>query len=203
MASRSAFPRSGAAALAIVTAIVVGACGSSGATSPGGGTGTGGGNGGAASAAPAGAVVTDACTLLTPADVQGVIGFAVTKTEPYKDAGQSGCTWSWPSTMGDSTDDVTIQVMSPGGKADFASNRSFIGSFDAGLSSAMPSLVASAGTLFQETDLSGLGDAAFVGPGYVLFVVKGDTEFKVEPGFIDPDVDGKLVKLAKIAVGHF
>jgi hypothetical protein len=198
MASRSAFPRSGAAALTIVTALMVGACSASSATSPGGGTGSGAANGGASGAAPAGAAVTDACTLLTPADVQSVIGFAVTKTEPYKDAGQPGCTWSW----GDSNDNVSIQVTSPGGKADFASNRSFIGSFDAGLSSAMPSLVASAGTLFQQTDLTGLGDAAFMGPGYVLYVVKGDTEFKVQPGFIDPDVEGKLVKLAKLAAGR-
>ena len=202
MASRSAFPRSRAAALTIVTAVLVGACGASGATSPGGSTSPSGGGGAgspASSAAPAGAVVTDACSLLTPADVQSVIGSAVTKTEPYKNGPhEPGCTWSW----GDGTDNVSIQVMSPGGQSDFASNRSFIGSFDAGLSSAMPSLVASAGNLFQQTDLSGLGDAAFMGSGYVLYVVKGDTEFKVQPGFIDSDVQGKLVKLAKIAVGR-
>jgi len=199
MASRFVFRGSGAAAtLCIVASIVVGGCGGSG-TAPSGGSSGQGASGGGGSAAPAGAVVTDACSLLAAADVQGVVGFAVNKTEPYKNGPhEPGCTWSW----GDGNDNVSIQVMSPGGKADFASNRSFIGSFDAGLSSAMPSLVASAGTLFQQTDLTGLGDAAFMGPGYVLYVVKGDTEFKVQPGFIAPDVEAKLVKLARIAVGN-
>ena len=188
-----------AAALCMVAAFVVGGCGGAGAAASAGNSGQGGGNGGGGSPAPAGAVVTDACSLLTAADVQGVVGSAVTKTEPYKNGPhEPGCTWSW----GDGNDNVSIQLMSPGGKADFDSNRSFIGSFDAGLSSAMPSLVASAGNLFQQTDLSGLGDAAFMGSGYVLYVVKGDTEFKVQPGFIDSDVQGKLVKLAKIAVGR-
>jgi hypothetical protein len=200
MASRVVFRASGAAAaLCIVAAIVVGGCGGSGAAASAGSSGQSSAGGGGGSPAPAGAVVTDACSLLTAADVQGVVGSAVTKTEPYKNGPhEPGCTWSW----GDSNDNVTIQVMSPGGQADFASNRTFIGSFDTGLASAMPSLVASAGTLFQQTDLSGLGDAAFMGPGYVLYVVKGDTEFKVQPGFIDSDVQGKLVKLAKVAVGH-
>jgi hypothetical protein len=201
MASRVLFRGSrAAAALVFAAAIAVGGCGGSGASTPGASTGAGGGNGGAGgTSTTGGAVVTDACSLLTAADVQGVIGTAVSKTEPYTNGPKEpGCTWSW----GDGSDNVSIQLMSPGGKADFDSNRAFIGSFDAGLSSAMPSLVASAGNLFQQTDLSGLGDAAFMGPGYVLFVVKGDTEFKVQPGFIDSDVQGKLVKLAKIAVGH-
>ena len=199
MASRVVFRRSwAAAAICVVAAIMVGGCSGGGIAATAGGVGQS-ANGGGGSAAPAGAVITDACSLLTAADVQGVVGSAVTKTEPYKNGPhEPGCTWSW----GDGNDNVSIQLMSPGGKADFDSNRSFIGSFDTGLASAMPSLVASAGTLFQQTDLSGLGDAAFMGPGYVLYVVKGDAEFKVQPGFIDSDVQGKLVKLGKIAVGR-
>jgi len=199
MASRVVFRRSwAAAAICVVAAIMVGGCSGGGIAATAGGVGQS-ANGGGGSAAPAGAVITDACSLLTAADVQGVVGSAVTKTEPYKNGPhEPGCTWSW----GDGNDNVSIQLMSPGGKADFDSNRSFIGSFDTGLASAMPSLVASAGGLIQQTDLSGLGDAAFMGPGYVLYVVKGDTEFKVQPGFIDSDLQGKLVKLAGIVVGH-
>ena len=151
------------------------------------------------SAASRGAVVTDACGLLTAAEVQGVVGSAVTKTESFKDTpGQPGCTW----TIGDGTDNVSIQVRSPGGRADFTSARSFIGSFDSGLASAMPTLASDAGNLFQQTDLTGLGDGAFIGPGNVLYVMKGDTELRVQPAFLDSDLNGKLVKLARLALGR-
>jgi hypothetical protein len=148
-------------------------------------------------------VVNDACKLLTGAEVQAVIGYAVTKTEPFQDTpGEPGCTWSWPSAMGDSTDSVSIQVTSPGGKADFAANRSFIAGFNNGLASAAPTLASDAGNLFQTSDLAGVADAAFMGDGFVLYVVKGDTEFRLDPAFLDSDVQGKLVKLAKIVAGR-
>jgi hypothetical protein len=150
-----------------------------------------------------GSTVTDACKLLTGADIQSVIGQAVTKTEPFQDTPrQPGCTWSWPSNMGDPSDSVSIQVTSPGGKGDFESTRSFIGSFNSGLASAAPSLASDAGALFQASDLAGIGDSAFMGDGFVLYVLKGDTEFRLQPGFLDSDVQGKLVTLAKIVAGR-
>jgi hypothetical protein len=203
MSSHVAAPRTRwAVSMSLIGAVLLGGCSSS-ASAPPAGAGAGGGGGAPSSAVTGGAVVTDACKLLTGAEIQGVVGYAVTKTEPYQDApGQPGCTWSWPSTMGDSTDNVSIQVTSPGGKADFASTRSFIGSFNNGLASAAPSLASSAGNLFQASDLAGVGDAAFMGDGFVLYVVKGDTEFKLQPAFLDSDVQGKLVKLAKIVAGR-
>ena len=192
------------AAVTLIVAVLVGGCSSSAsASAPRASAGGNGGGGLSSSAVAAGATLTDACKLLTGAEIQGVTGFAVTKTESFQNAPREpGCTWSWPSTTGDSLDNVSIQVTSPGGKADFADTRSFIGGFNNGLASAAPSLASSAGNLFQANDLPGIGDAAFLGPGFVLYVVKGDTEFKLEPGFIGSDVQAQLIKLAKIVAGR-
>ena len=191
-----------AVSVSLIAAVFVGGCSSSASAAPASQSG-GGGGGQPSSVNAGGSTVTDACKLLTGAEIQGVIGYAVTKTEAFQDTpGHPGCTWSWPSTTGDSTDNMSIQVTSPGGKADFASTRSFIESFNKGLASAAPSLASDAGNLFQASDLAGVADAAFMGDGFVLYVVKGDTEFKLQPAFLDSDVQGKLVKLAKIVAGR-
>ena len=198
--SLAARPVRWAAAASVIAAVLVGGCSSSASTPPASAGGDGGG-GQPSSAAAGGATVTDACALLTGAEIQSVIGSAVTKTEPYQNGpGQPACTWSWPSDTG--TDNVSIEVTSPGGKADFASNRSFIQGFNNSLASSAPSLASDAGNLFQASDLAGVGDAAFMGDGFVLYAVKGDTEFRLMPGFLGSDVQGQLVKLAKIVAGR-
>jgi hypothetical protein len=202
MASLFAVRRPGAAAvLPLVVAFLLGACsGGGGASSPGGGGG-------------GGATVTDACALLTAAEVQGTVGHAVATTAPFQNQpGQPGCTWSWPSDTG--TDDVSLQVVSPGGKADYDSTRSFLIGFAGGLQSlgaaaaseAAPlnsSLAQGVGNLFATGDVSGLGDAAFLGPGQTLYVVKGDTEIQLQIlDVTDPGIMDKTTQLAKIILGR-
>ena len=203
MASVVAVRRARAAVvLPFAVAFVVGACsGGGGASSPGGG----GGN--------AGAPVSDACALLTTAEIQSTVGHAVATTEPYQSQpGQPSCTWSWPSDTG--TDDVSLQVVSPGGKADYDSTRSFLIGFAGGLQSlgaaaaseAAPlssSLAQGVGNLFATGDVAGLGDAAFMGPGQTLYVLKGDTEIQLQLlDVTDPDIMGKTTQLAKIILGR-
>jgi hypothetical protein len=192
-----------ALAASVIAAVVVGGC-SGGASAPTANPGGNGGGGQPSTANTGGSTVADACKLLTAAEVQSTIGFAVTKTNSYQDTpGQPGCTWSWASSSGgDSTDNVSIVVIGPGGKADFDSARSLIEGVNNGLASAAPSLAASAGALIQANDVPGVGDSAFMGDAFVLYVLKGDTEFKLQPAFLDPDVQGKLVKLAKIVQGR-
>ena len=202
MASLFAVRRPGAAAvLPLVVAFIASACsGGGGASSPGGGGG-------------GGATVTDACALLTAAEVQTPVGHAVATTDPsLNQPGQPGCTWSWPSDIG--TDDVSLQVVSPGGKADYDSTRSFLIGFAGGLQSlgaaaaseAAPlssSLAQGVGNLFATGDVSGLGDAAFMGPGQTLYVVKGDTEIQLQIlDVTDPDIMDKTTQLAKIILGR-
>ncbi len=209
MASLFADRRWGAAAvLPIIVAIIVGGCSGAGAaTLPmGGGGGGSGGNGG-------GAAVADACALLNAAEVQSTVGHAVATTAPFQDQpGQPGCTWSWPSDTG--TDNVSLQVVSPGGKADFASTRSFDIGFMGGMQSlgaaaaseAAPissSLAQGVGDLFKVGDVAGLGDAAFMGPGQTLYVVKGDIEIQLQIlDVTDPGIMDKTTQLAKIILGR-
>ena len=204
MASLFAVRRPGAAAvLPLVVALVVGACSGGGAAaSPGGG-----GNAGA------GATVTDACALLTATEVQTTVGHAVATAAPFQNQpGQPGCTWSWPSDTG--TDDVSLTVVSPGGKADYDSTRSFLIGFAGGLQSlgaaaaseAAPlssSLAQGVGNLFATGDVSGLGDAAFMGPGQTLYVLKGDTEIQLQLlDVTDPGIMDKTNQLAKLILGR-
>jgi hypothetical protein len=203
MASLLAVRRSrSATVLPFIVAFVVGACSGGGAaSSPGGGGGS------------AGAAVFDACALLTAAEVQTTVGHAVATAAPFQNQpGQPGCTWSWPSDTG--TDDVSLQVVSPGGKADYDSTRSFLIGFAGGLQSlgaaaaseAAPlssSLAQGVGNLFATGDVSGLGDAAFMGPGQTLYVVKGDTEIQLQIlDVTDPDIMDKTTQLAKIILGR-
>ena len=205
MTSLFAVRRPGTAAvLPLVVAFIASACSGGGsASSPGGG----GGNAGA------GATVTDACALLTAAEVQATVGHAVATTTPFQNQpGQPGCTWSWPSDTGN--DDVSLTVVSPGGKADYDSTRSFLIGFAGGLQSlgaaaaseAAPlssSLAQGVGNLFATGDVSGLGDAAFMGPGQTLYVLKGDTEIQLQLlDVTDPDIMGKTTQLARIILGR-
>jgi hypothetical protein len=208
MASLFAVRRSGAAAavLPVIVALAVGACsGGGGAALPGGGGNGGSGGGGAA--------VADACALLTAAEAQSTVGHAVATTAPYQNQpGQPGCTWSWPSDTG--TDNVSLEVVGPGGKADFDSTRSFLIGFAGGLQSlgaaaaseAAPlssSLAEGVGDIFKTGDVSGLGDAAFLGPGQTLYVVKGDTEIQLQLlDVTDSGIMDKTTQLAKIILGR-
>ena len=190
-----------AAVLPFTIALLLGAC-----SGGGGGSSPGGGGGG-------GATVTDACALLTAAEVQTTVGHPVATTEPFQNQpGQPGCTWSWPSDTG--TDDVSLQVVSPGGKADYDSTRSFLIGFAGGLQSlgaaaaseAAPlssSLAEGVGNLFATGDVAGLGDAAFMGPGQTLYVLKGDTEIQLQLlDVTDPGIMDKTNQLAKLILGR-
>jgi hypothetical protein len=214
MAMRSPMRRSGVAIVSVIAAVAVAACsGAAAPTGPASGEGGGSGGGGGGAGSGGGAVVTDACALLTAAEVQSTVGHAVTATAPFQNGpGQPGCRWSWTSDTG--TDDVSLQVVSPGGRADFDSTRSFDLGFAKGMQSAgaaaaseaapiSSALAGAVGDLFKVGDLSGLGDAAFMGPGQTLYAVKGDTEIEVQLlDVTDPGIPDKTTQLAKIILGR-
>jgi hypothetical protein len=192
----------------IVVAAIVASCASASSPSTGnGGRGTGGGITGG------GATVANACNLLSAADVQAAVGHAVTMTTPFQNSpGQPGCTWEWPSDTG--TDNVSLTVVSPGGKADYDSTRTFdekfLGGF-ASLGAAAASLAApidsglgqAAGNIFQMGDLSGIGDEAFMGPGVPVYAVKGDSEIQLQILDVsDSDIPGRTVQLAKLIISR-
>ena len=195
------------ASLAVTLALVLAGCGGSSGPAGGGGSGNGGGGGGG------GAVITDACSLLTATDIQNVVGHAVATSSPFQDQpGQPGCSWSWPSDTGN--DNVSLTVVSPGGRADFDSTRAFDLKFAGGLSSlgaaaaseAAPissGLAEGLGNIFQVGDVAGLGDAAFMGPGVTIYAVKGDTEIQIQLlDVTDTPIPDKTIQLAKIVLGR-
>jgi hypothetical protein len=197
------------AALAIIIAAALAGCGGASIPAPGGGGGAGGG-----SAAGGGrAAVSNACALLTAADIQNVVGHAVATSSPFESQpDQPGCEWSWDSGIG--SNDVSLTVVSPGGKADFDSTRQFDLKFAGGLSSlgaaaaseAAPissDLAQGLGDVFKVGDVAGLGDAAFMGPGVTIYAVKGDTEIQLQIlDVIDGGIPDKTVQLARIALGR-
>lgn len=195
------------AGLAVSLAIALAGCGGSSGPAGGGGGGTGGGGGGGAAA------ITDVCSLLTATEIQNVVGHAVATSSPYQDQPhQPSCSWSWASDTGN--DDVSLTVVSPGGRADFDSTRAFDLKFAGGLSSlgaaaaseAAPlssGLAQGLGDLFQVGDVAGLGDAAFMGPGVTIYAVKGDTEIQLQIlDVTDTGIPDKTIQLAKIVLGR-
>lgn len=197
------------AALAVILAAALAGCGGASIPAPGGGGGGGGGSG----AGGGGAAVSNACSLLTATDIQNVVGHAVATSSPFQDQpGQPGCSWSWASDTGN--DDVSLTVVSPGGRADFDSTRQFDLKFAGGLSSlgaaaaseAAPissGLAEGLGNVFQVGDVAGLGDAAFMGPGVTIYAVKGDTEIQLQIlDVIDTGIPDKTIQLAKIVLGR-
>lgn len=207
--TRSLARTSGATVVvAVILGALIAACG--GTSAPAGG---GGGGGGGASGAGAGSAVTNACALLTAADIQTVVGHAVASTSPVENQpDQPGCSWSWESGIG--SNDVTLTVVSPGGRADFDSTRQFDLKFAGGLSSlgsaaaseAAPlssDLAQNLGDVFKVGDVAGLGDAAFMGPGTTIYAVKGDTEIQLQIlDVIDDGIPAKTIQLAKIVLSH-
>jgi hypothetical protein len=198
------------AALAVIIAAALAGCGGASIPAPGGG---GGGGGGGSATGGGGAAVSNACSLLTATDIQNVVGHAVATSSPFQDQpGQPGCSWSWASETGN--DDVSLTVVSPGGRADFDSTRQFDLKFAGGLSSlgaaaaseAAPissGLAEGLGNVFQVGDVAGLGDAAFMGPGVTIYAVKGDTEIQLQIlDVIDTGIPDKTIQLAKIVLGH-
>jgi hypothetical protein len=208
--TRSVARTSGATlVVAVILGALIAAC--SGTSAPAGGGGGGGAS--PAGGAGAGAAVTNACALLTAADIQTVVGHAVASTSPVESQpDQPGCSWSWDSGIG--ANDVTLTVVSPGGRADFDSTRQFDLKFAGGLSSlgsaaaseAAPlssDLAQNLGDVFKVGDVAGLGDAAFMGPGTTIYAVKGDTEIQLQIlDVIDDGIPAKTIQLAKIVLGH-
>jgi hypothetical protein len=104
---RSGFESIGARrslAAAVLVGLLVGACGSSGATATPTPAGGGGGSSGAptsgapastATAAPGGGSSGDPCALLTQAEVSAAVGAAVGPGAP---SGSRGCAWQSPAT---------------------------------------------------------------------------------------------------------
>ena len=195
------------AALAVIIAAALAGC--SGASIPA----PGGGGGGGSAAGGGGAAVSNACALLTAADIQNVVGHAVATSSPFQDQpGQPGCSWSWASDTGN--DDASLTVVSPGGRADFDSTRQFDLKFAGGLSSlgaaaaseAAPissGLAEGIGNVFHVGDVAGLGDAAFMEPGVTIYAVKGDTEIQLQIlDVIDTGIPDKTIQLAKIVLGR-
>ena len=207
--TRSVARTSGATVVvAVILGALIAACG--GSSAPAGG---GGGGASPAGGAGAGSAVTNACALLTAADIQTVVGHAVASTSPVENQpDQPGCSWSWDSGIG--SNDVTLTVVSPGGRADFDSTRQFDLKFAGGLSSlgsaaaseAAPlssDLAQNLGDVFKVGDVAGLGDAAFMGPGTTIYAVKGDTEIQLQIlDVIDDGIPAKTIQLAKIVLGH-
>ncbi len=190
MASVEAVRRARAAViLPFAVAFVVGACsGVGGASSAGGG----GGNAGAGHRR-----VRAAHEGRDPEDGRSRRGdHGAVPDQP----GRPGCTWGWPSDTG--TDNVSLQVVSPAARPTTtrparsssglpaASNRSGAAASEAAPLSS--SLAQGVGNLFATGDVSGLGDAAFMGPGQTLYVVKGDTEIQLQLlDVTDPEIMDK------------
>jgi hypothetical protein len=194
------------AAVAVFVAASLAGCGGVSVPAPSGG-------GAGASAAGGGSAVSNACALLTATDIQNVVGHAVATSSPFQDQpGQPGCSWSWASDTGN--DDVSLTVVSPGGRADFDSTRQFDIKFVGGLSSlgaaaaseAAPissDLAQGLGDAFKVGDIAGLGDAAFMGPGETIYAVKGDTEIQLQLlDVTDGGISDKTLQLAKIILGR-
>ncbi len=194
------------AVVAVIVAVALAGCSGVSIPAPGGG-------GAGASAAGGGPAVSNACALLTATDIQNVVGHAVATSSPFQDQpGQPGCSWSWASDTGN--DDVSLTVVSPGGRADFDSTRQFDIKFAGGLSSlgsaaaseAAPlssNLAQNLGDVFKVGDVAGLGDAAFMGPGVTIYAVKGDTEIQLQIlDVIDGGIPDKTLQLAKIVLGR-
>ncbi len=212
ISTRSRARASGATlAVAVILGALIAGCG--GTSSPAGGGGGGGGGGASSGAAGAGATVTNACALLTAADIQNVVGHAVATSSPFQNQpDQPGCEWSWDSGIG--SNDVSLTVVSPGGRSDFDSTRQFDLKFAGGLSAlgsaaaseAAPlssDLAQNLGDVFKVGDVAGLGDAAFMGPGTTIYAVKGDTEIQIQIlDVIDDGIPAKTIQLAKIVLGH-
>ena len=197
--------------VAVILGVLIAACG--GTSAPAGGGGSAGGGASPAGGAGAGSAVSNACELLTAADIQTVVGHAVASTSPVENQpDQPGCAWSWDSGIG--SNDVTLTVVSPGGRADFDSTRQFDLKFAGGLSSlgsaaaseAAPlssDLAQNLGDVFKVGDVAGRGDAAFMGPGTTIYAVKGDTEIQLQIlDVIDDGIPAKTIQLAKIVLGH-
>ncbi len=156
----------------IGVALLVGACIGSGATPPptSGGGGPAGGGGGA------GAGSLNACNLLSAADIQSAVGWAVSTGTLQNTDGQTDCEWAGAT---DDTKAVGLTI------ADFDQVL-----WDAG---------ANAG---NSTAVSGIGDAAFKGwphPGDLTIKVKG---YEVSVAVIDFSVATAQEDQAALALAN-
>jgi len=124
---------------------------------------------------------TDACSLLTSAQVSTVLGISVGPGKPLSPTNTKLCSWGAPGLVGKAKKGVMITLQDP---------RAFV-------YAKMP-----AGNGITKVPASGIGDDAVYGttPGYptVLTVKKGNVVFVVHvSGFPDDQIKAKEKTLAK------
>jgi hypothetical protein len=190
-------------ALAVVIAA---GCGLSGLGAGGGGGG--GGNGPAFTG--------DACTLLTPAEIQSIIGSApdgssTTMAGPGQDA---HCEWTAEGDLTGPTFDfgwgMQLDVKSPGGRQDFLETRQFmnvlknpLNSLVAPAESGAASFGINANIGISGQTIPGLGDDAFVGAAGAIYTIKGDTEVTLQLiAFSDAKAQEHAVALTKLVLAR-
>ena len=197
-------------AVAAVAVLLAAGCGLSGIGGAGGGAGGGGGGGGGGAA-----FTGDPCTLLTNADIQGVMGAPPTKSSATTGSGKSkNCTWDNEGNVnGPSLDfgwNLSVDVTAPGGRQDFLDNKQFQGLFKGGFNSLVAPVESGAASIGIGANLGislepipGVGDDAFSGVAGVIYAVKGDTEIAVQLiAFSDAKSKEHSIALAKLIAGR-
>jgi hypothetical protein len=176
-------------------------------------SGLAGGSGGGGAGEPA--FVGDACTLLTNAEIQSVLGSPPDgSATTMGGAGHNAhCEWAAEGDLTGPTFDfgwgMQLDVKSPGGKQDFVETKQFLGllknplnSLVAPAESGAASFGINANIGISGQTIPGLGDDAFVGAAGAIYAVKGDTEVTLQLiAFSDPKAQEHAVALAKLVLG--
>jgi len=132
----------------------------------------------------------DPCLLITKAEIEAALGFALHDPQAEGDAGGATCIY----TGGADNPAVTFAV----GVSFGASKTSF-----EQLRTITTSAAKGAGPDFAVTDVPGVGEAAFKGPGPSINALKGSTVILLNAGVGEGILSSdKLIDLAKIAVGR-
>lgn len=155
----------------------------------------------------------DPCALITSAEIETTIGNGNVSESPepnHESATDSGCAWTLDSPGNPVSDNVSLTIKAPGGKADFVSTRQFLAAFQGGLNSLVApaesaiasfGLPANIGISLQS--VPGLGDDAFIGAAGTVYAIKGDTELSLQLiAFDDSKAQQDTIDLLKKAVGR-
>jgi hypothetical protein len=122
----------------------------------------------------AASVAVDPCLLITKAEAEAALGMSVTGPETTRDESGATCTYTHATTT------LSIAV---------------------GAHASNPATIEGLRKIYGENtkSLSGIGDAAFRGPGGMIFAVKHATSFIINPGIIS---DEKSLGLARTAASR-
>jgi hypothetical protein len=177
-------------------------------------SGLGAGGGGAGGGAVGPAFTGDPCLLLTPAEIQSVLGSAPSgsTTTPAGPGRDAHCEWTAEGDLTGPTFDfgwgMQLDVKSPGGRQDFIETRQFMGIFKNPLNSLVAPAESGAASFGINANIGisgeaipGLGDDAFVGAAGAIYTIKGDTEVTLQLiAFSDAKAQEHAVALTKLVL---